>query len=547
MESFTLSGQYVAIEEKKIFPAELSIAGGRIAAIRPLEAAPMRYLLPGFVDAHIHIESSMLVPTEFARVAVTHGTVATVSDPHEIANVCGVAGVTYMIGNAAGSPLKFNFGAPSCVPATSFETAGATIDAAGIDALLQRDDIRYLAEMMNFPGVLNGDEQVMAKIAAAQHYGKPVDGHAPGLRGAEARLYAAAGISTDHECVTLDEALDKIAAGMLILIREGSAARNYQALAPLLHSHPRKVMFCSDDKHPDELLKGHINELVVRAVAEGYPVFDVLYAACVLPVQHYGLDVGLLREGDAADLIVVDNLREFTVLETYIDGCKVAENGRSLIAATPVASINHFSISPLVPQAFALPAPEDNVSGVRCRIIDALDGQLITEASEAVLPVAGGYVMTDSTQDVLKIAVVNRYRNAAPAIGFIRNFGLKRGALASSVAHDSHNIVVVGVDDGSICRAVNTIIAHRGGISLDDGTSSEVMPLPVAGLMTDGDAVTAGRLYEELSRKAGTLGTSLAAPFMTLSFMALPVIPYLKMTDKGLFDVGEFAFTTVLH
>ncbi|WP_118951485.1 adenine deaminase [Taibaiella helva] len=545
METHILSGQYVDLFQRKIFPAELRISGSKIAAIIPLETAPQHYLLPGFVDAHIHIESAMLVPSEFARMAVVHGTVATVSDPHEIANVCGVAGVDYMIRNAAGVPLKFNFGAPSCVPATPFESAGATIDVTGIEALLERKEIRYLAEMMNFPGVLNKDVSVMAKIAAAQRNGKPVDGHAPGLQGDAARRYASAGISTDHECVALEEALDKIEAGMLILIREGSAARNYAALAPLLRSHPGKVMFCSDDKHPDELVKGHINELVVRAVAEGYPVFDVLHAACVLPVLHYGLDVGLLRAGDPADLIVVDNLEQFTILETYIDGRKVAEQGKSLVASIPVEPINHFNASALVPEAFRLAAPAKSAAAIGCRVIDALDGQLITGTSEALLPVADGAVMTDARQDVLKIVVVNRYRDAAPSIGFIRNFGLKRGALASSVAHDSHNIVVVGVDDESICRAVNAIIAHKGGISLDDGAASEIMPLPVAGLMTDGDAASAGLQYEKLTLKAKTLGTKLAAPFMTLSFMALPVIPYLKMTDKGLFDVSRFAFTDV--
>ena len=546
MSEFTIRGQYVDILNRTVYPAAISIKAGLIQEISRLETAPEHYLLPGFVDAHIHIESSMLVPTEFAKIALVHGTVATVSDPHEIANVCGVAGVDYMIDNAAQSPLKFNFGAPSCVPATSFETAGAVINAKDIEALLQRDEIKYLAEMMNFPGVLHQDEEVMAKIMAAQLWNKPVDGHAPGLRGAEARQYALAGITTDHECVSLVEALDKIAAGMYILIREGSAARNYAALAPLLRSHPGKVMFCSDDKHPDELLSGHINRLVVRAVSDGYDVFDVLYAACILPVLHYKLTAGLLREGDPADFIVVDNLEQFVVLQTYIDGTLVAEKGRSKVITVPVPLINQFAAQPKTPSDFAFRSPGQEMDKVHCKVIDALDGQLITRASDAWLPVVNGHIATDTAQDVLKIAVVNRYQDTPVALGFIRNFGLQQGALASSVAHDSHNIVVVGVDDESICRAANEVIRYKGGISLDDGQSTKVMPLPVAGLMSDKDAVTAAAQYEGLSHEAGRLGSKLSAPFMTLSFMALPVIPYLKMTDQGLFDIDAFNFTNVL-
>lgn len=545
-QAFTITGQYIDIPGRQIFPAGITVTNGKITAVEKLESAPGTYILPGFTDAHIHIESAMLVPSEFARIAVTHGTVATVSDPHEIANVCGVAGVEYMIDNAAGVPLKFNFGAPSCVPATPFETAGAVIDAKDIEALLARKEIRYLTEMMNFPGVLYQDPEVMAKIEAARRAGKPVDGHAPGLRGEQARQYAAAGITTDHECVTLDEALDKLAAGMYILIREGSAARNYPALAPLLRSHPGRIMFCSDDKHPDELMKGHINQLVVRAVAEGYDLFDVLHAACILPVKHYGLDVGLLREGDPADFIEVSDLRDFQVLRTYIDGVLVAEHGKSLVAAQPVASLNNFSISNRQPGDFAFPYPGPAAEKVRCAIIEALDGQLLTRVAAAWLPVIDGMIGTDKDNDVLKIGVVNRYKTAPVSLGFIRNFGLQRGALASSVAHDSHNIVFVGVDDGSICKAVNAIIAHKGGISLCDGQETDVMPLPVAGLMSAADAPTAAAQYERLDAGAKTLGSRLSAPFMTLSFMALPVIPSLKITDLGLFDVDQFQFTPVL-
>ena len=539
--SFIIYGQFVDIHNRQIFPAQVSVSDGKIASILRVEEADEQYILPGFIDAHIHIESSMLVPEQFAAIAVTHGTVATVSDPHEIANVCGIKGVEYMINNAARSPLKFNFGVPSCVPATPFETAGAVINAKDIEALMSRSEIKYLAEMMNFPGVLHRDEEVMAKIAFAKQYNKPVDGHAPGLRGDEAQAYADAGITTDHECVSLDEALDKIAAGMYILIREGSAAKNYKALAPLLKSHPDKVMFCSDDKHPDELLKGHINTLVKRAVAEGYNMYDVLHAACILPALHYGLDVGLLRKGDPADFIVVHDLEDFNINRVYIDGTIVASEGKTLIQTEAPEQINNFNITPKEIEDFKLVTATNKT--ITCKVIDAMDGQLITGVSRAELPIVDGNIMPDLEHDILKIGIVNRYNEAPVAMGFIRNFGLKKGALASSVAHDSHNIVFVGADDKSICKAVNLLINHKGGISLSDGEVSDVMPLPVAGLMSDQDAWTASAQYERLDNGAKQLGSKLTAPFMTLSFMALPVIPSLKITDKGLFDVNEFAFT----
>ena len=542
----TITGQLVDIINREIYPAAIQVTAGKITAVTRIAEAPEQYILPGFVDAHIHIESSMLVPAAFAAIAVVHGTVATVSDPHEIANVCGVAGVEYMLDNAALVPFKFNFGAPSCVPATGFETAGAHIGPEAIRQLLQRDDIKYLTEMMNFPGALHGDPEVLAKIQAAKDLGKPVDGHAPGLKGAQARQYAALGITTDHECVELEEALDKIDAGMYILIREGSAAKNFDALIGLLKSHPGKIMFCSDDKHPDELMKGHINQLVIRALQQGCDLYDVLHAACILPVAHYRLDVGQLRQGDAADFIVVNNLEQFRILQTYINGTLVAENGNSLIRVTTTDAINNFSITEKQTDDFrCLYAGSERK--VRVKVIDALDGQLITTASTAELSLVQGVIQTDLEQDVLKIGVVNRYHDAPVALGFIRNFGLKHGALASSVAHDSHNIVFVGVDDAAICAAVNGIVQHKGGISVCDGKNTQVMPLPVAGLMTLADAATAAAEYEALDATAKSLGSKLKAPFMSLSFMALPVIPMLKMTDKGLFDVGQFNFVSLIE
>lgn len=542
--SFTLAGQLADLHQRRIFPAKISVEAGIIVRIEEVIEAPAHYIIPGFVDAHVHIESSMLVPTEFARLAVAHGTVATVSDPHEIANVCGAEGVRFMIENAKQALLKIFFGAPSCVPATSFETAGATLDAAAIDDMLGWPDIHYLAEMMNWPGVLHGDEEVHQKLKAARRHGKPIDGHAPGLRGEDSARYAAAGPSTDHECTTLDEALDKIAAGIKIWIREGSAARNFDALHPLLRTHPANVAFCSDDKHPDELVIGHINTLAARAVALGYDVFDVLRAACVNAVEHYRLPVGLLREGDAADFIVVEDLQHFRVLQTCIGGVKVTEAGASLLPRTAVGPINHFRAAPRALEDFAVKATQDNP---RIRVIEALDGQLLTRERQVDATVRDRQIVSDLENDVLKIAVINRYESRAPvAVGFIHGFGIKTGAIASTVAHDCHNIIAVGVDDGRICAAVNALIEVKGGIAVaQNGEDIEVLPLPIAGIMSAADGHTVGERYAALDAAAKALGSPLRAPFMTLSFMALLVIPALKLSDRGLFDGAQFSFVPI--
>jgi adenine deaminase len=592
-------GRLVDILQRNIYPAVVTIEAGRIQSITPLslkvpadaaEPAPILlpddspYILPGFVDAHVHIESSLLIPSEFARMAVVHGTVATVSDPHEIANVCGLPGVEFMIRNGNSVPFYFNFGAPSCVPATRFETAGATLEAAKVAQLLARDDIKYLSEMMNFPGVLHKDPEVMAKIHAAQRVGKPIDGHAPGLRGDKARQYIAAGISTDHECTTADEALDKLQLGMQILIREGSAARNFDALIGLLADYPNQMMFCTDDCHPDYLLAGHIDRLCARAVAKGIDVFKVLRAACINPVIHYRLDTGLLRPGHNADLILVEDLRNFRVLKTIIHGQVVAENSRSrIVARDPLSGstaapepINQFNSNPHTPDDFAYIlnkwGEEENVEQVY--VIEALDGQLIT--NRLIVPVEDCLPASDlrsrdlsnddpattgpgptevrlhanPQKDILKIVVVNRYQPNRPvAKSFIKGFGLTNGALASSVAHDSHNIVAVGVDDESICRAVNLVITHHGGLacigrqSLGEGEPDTeiVLPLPVAGLMSLDPGEQVAESYCVIDHFAKNLGSPLRAPFMTLSFMALLVIPHLKLSDLGLFDGDRFS------
>ncbi|MFN8281728.1 MAG: adenine deaminase [Chitinophagales bacterium] len=533
-----IKSNYINIQHKEIFPAIITVENGKIKSIEKIDEVVDTYILPGFIDAHVHIESSMLVPTEFAKKAVIHGTVATVSDPHEIANVLGKEGVYYMIKNGIKCPFKFNFGAPSCVPATSFETAGAEVTVEDIDELMALDDIRYLAEMMNYPGVLFQDKMVMDKIVVAKKYNKPVDGHAPGLSGEKAIQYISAGISTDHECFTYEEAKFKLDYGMKVLIREGSAAKKFEALIDLLNDYPDEIMFCSDDKHPDDLLLGHINLLVKRAIAKGIDLFKVLQAACVNPVLHYKLDVGLLKENDAADFIIINNLQDFEILETYIDGNCVARNGISFIETQSEKVINNFSIDFKKPQDF-----EIQLSSQKINAIEVIDGQLITKTYIGnIKQDVNGNAISNIEDDILKIAVVNRYYKAPIAVAFIKNFGLKKGALASSVAHDSHNIIVVGVDDESMCNAVNVIIQEKGGLSVTDGNEAKVLPLPVAGLMSTDSCEVVAEKYLDLVKSAKEIGCTLHSPFMSLSFMALLVIPSLKLSDKGLFNGDTFRF-----
>jgi len=535
-----VKGNIVDILNKRIFKGEVIIENGNISAIREVNHAVENYILPGFVDAHIHIESSMLVPSEFAKIAIVHGTVATVSDPHEIANVLGVKGVDFMIENGKKVPLKFNFGAPSCVPATSFESAGAVIIADDIKLMMENPNIKYLAEMMNYPGVLFDDTEVLKKIQHAKNNNKPIDGHAPGLRGDDVSKYIAAGISTDHECFTYEEALEKLQKGMKVLIREGSAAKNFEALIDLLPVHFENMMFCSDDKHPDDLLLGHINQLCERAVAKGIDVFKVLQAACVNPVKHYNLEVGLLQKGDAADFILVDNLKEFNVLETYINGELVAKNGESFVQSVPFDVLNNFDTDTKKVEDFRFASSSEKI-----RVIEALDGELVTNEIAADSLIIDGNLVSNAATDILKMTVVNRYKNDVPAIAFIKNFGIKEGAIASSVGHDSHNIIAIGVSDEAICKAVNLIIENRGGVCAVNASEEKIVSLPVAGIMSDKSAEEIGKAYAALDAMAKQMGSTLRAPYMSLSFMALLVIPSLKLSDKGLFDGTKFKFTSL--
>lgn len=541
MKTTSVKANLIDLFQRKIYPACITIQEGKIKSIEEIADWQEVYMLPGFIDAHVHIESSMLVPTEFAKMASVHGTVATLSDPHEIANVCGMEGVQFMIDNAKKTPFKIFFGAPSCVPATNFETSGATLNATNVKKLLASNDIWYLSEMMNYPGVINDDPEVMAKIKAAKELNKPIDGHAPNVRNASIRKYAEAGITTDHESTTLEEALEKISLGIHCLIREGSAAKNFEALIEVLKYHPSMVMFCSDDKHPDELVLHHINHHVKRALAKGYDLYDVLRAACVNPVLHYQIPVGLLSIGDAADFILINNLCDFDIISTYINGEIVAKDGEALLPSVPISSINNFNCHPFEPSNFKVFHKNHQTE---IPVIVALDGQLITKKEMHPPKLDAATIISDVERDLLKLAVINRYNpQSQPAIAFIKNFGLKKGAIASTVAHDCHNIIVVGVDDESICAAVNSIIETKGGIAVAESPFNVInMGLPIAGLMSHKDGHTLAREYAAIDNAAKKLGSKLNAPFMTLSFMALLVIPEIKLSDKGLFDGDKFEF-----
>lgn len=533
------SGNIVDIVNKRIFKGRIHVENQQIVKITQEEVEESHYLLPGLIDAHIHIESSMLTPVEFARLATPHGTVATVSDPHEIANVLGIEGVKFMIQNGKKVPFKFFFGAPSCVPATAFESSGAQLGVIETEELLKKDDIKYLAEMMNFPGVLFGEQEVADKLALAKKYNKPIDGHAPGIVGEQAKKYIQAGITTDHECFTMQEALEKIKYGMKVLIREGSAAKNFDTLVDLLKTNPDDIMLCSDDKHPDDLIAGHINVLIKRAIKLGYDPITVLRSCIFNPIKHYNLEVGMLQEGDSADFIIVDNLTDFNIQETYIEGIKVAEKGKTLLQSILEVSPNRFEVD--------LPQIEDLIvhpQKGQLRVIEAFEGELITKKSLAKPKIENGNVVSDIDQDVLKMLVLNRYqKDAKPSIAFIKNFGLKEGALASTVAHDSHNIIAVGVKDQDILQAIQLVIQNKGGISCVRKSSEYCLPLPVGGIMSNDDGINVAKHYELLNQAAKKLGTPLKAPYMTLSFMALLVIPDLKLSDKGLFDGTKFEFT----
>ncbi|MEA2099761.1 MAG: adenine deaminase [Campylobacterota bacterium] len=536
----TIKANYIDIKNKTIFPVSMVVENKKIYSITKIDEKLETYILPGFIDSHIHIESSMLIPSEFARIAVTHGTVATLSDPHEIANILGVKGVEFMLENAEKVNFNFNFGVSPCVPATPFETSGATLDSTTVKELLKNPKFKHLSEVMAFPSVVANDPEIMAKIRYAKELNIPIDGHAPMLSGDDLKKYIDAGISTDHEASSYGEAKEKLELGMKILIREGSAAKNYEALSPLIESYSDMLMFCSDDKHPNDLLEGHINELVVKSIAKGYDIFDVLKIACINPKEHYNLDLGLLRVGDKADFIEVEDLESFKIIRTFIDGEIVSENSKTKINSVKVDSINNFHARKTAPSDFVFESGCDEVE-----VIQAIDHELFT-LEKIHHTYKDRTFGVDTVEDILKITVINRYENLGttkPAIAFVKGFGLKKGAIASCVAHDSRNIIAVGCSDDEISRAVNLLIESKGGISAVDGEKTLHLPLDVAGIMSSGDAYEVAQKYDEIDKfSKEVLLSTLSAPFMTLSFMALLVIPEIKLSDKGLFDGKEFHF-----
>lgn len=530
-----ICGNIVDVIKKKIYKGEITITNNKIT-IEEKNVAENNYIIPGFIDSHIHIESSMLTPLGFGEAALANGTIAAICDPHEIGNVLGVDGIEYMMQLGKKSNFNFHWAIPSCVPATFCETSGAVLGVTEIEELLQKDNVCALGEMMNFVGVLSNDKDVLDKINIAIKHKKQVDGHAPGLNKAQILNYAKAGISSDHEAVAIDEAITKIKAGIKIQIREGSAARNFDALWKLIPLHSDSVMFCSDDLHPDDMQEGHIKRLVKKALKNGCNIWDVLKVACLNPVEHYNLDLGLLQNNDSADFIIVDNLDDFNIEEIFVKGERVFEKNQKAKNIIPEKIINRFDRN-----SISLDSLKLIDAGKDIQVIEVIDGELLTTRIIVSPKVENSEIVSDTENDILKVVVLSRYDNNPPAIGFIKNFNFKKGAIASSVAHDSHNIIAVGTNDEDLLNAINWIIENKGGIVTCSENDLNGFPLPVAGLMSVENVETAAKAYQKLNKKIIDFGCKLKAPFMTLSFMTLLVIPEIKIGDKGLFDVNTFS------
>ncbi|HOP03287.1 MAG TPA: adenine deaminase [Tenuifilaceae bacterium] len=534
-EVTVVKGVLVSPELRTKRGVEIVMSGGRIIEIKNCPNVNKPFILPGFIDSHIHIESSMLIPSAFARMAVRHGTVAVVTDPHEVANVAGIDGIRFMVNDAKQTKLKFFFGIPSCVPASPIEKSGAVLGAEKVESLLKENDFYFLAEMMNFPGVVFNDKDVHRKLNAAKKVGKPIDGHAPGLSGVPLEQYVNSGISTDHECSTTEEAIEKIGLGMKIQIREGSAAKNFEKLIPIVKSHKDSVMFCTDDCHPDYLQKGHINKIVARAIELGYDLYEVLQIACINPINHYKIPIGKIEVNCKPDFTVVNDLVSFDVIETYIDGEKIFGQNEVFLNEPKTLPNSFYFRDELCKEELKVTAKSQNLN-----VIGVIDGELITKwIKETVLVPIGSVVDTNPQQDLLKIVLLDRYSNSKPIVGFIRGFGIKKGAIAASIAHDSHHIISVGCDDESIYKSLTWIIDSRGGICYTHNETQGI-PLPFYGLMTSMDGDKVSQMYQELNNLVKENGCTLESPFMTASFMALTVIPELKIYHKGLFDSTNF-------
>ncbi|MDA3930512.1 MAG: adenine deaminase [Prolixibacteraceae bacterium] len=533
----SVEGNIVDLISRSIFKGRIHYSNKIESIEKDSTIVSEKYILPGLVDAHVHIESSMLSPLEYSKIALKHGVIASVTDPHEIANVCGMKGVRFMIENASLTPMKLSFGAPSCVPATPFETSGALLDSSNIETLFKQKECSHLSEMMNFPGVIYNDKEVHTKIEIAHKYNKVIDGHAPLLNGYDLRKYVKAGITTDHECTSIHEALEKISLGMKIMLRESSASIDFQNLISLINSHSDKVMFCTDDCHPDDLEKSYINGLVKRAIDQKYDIFDILTASTLTAKSHYKLNIGLLQISDCADFIVVDDLENFTVISTVIDGVEVFDGSTVLIDESNLSLINNFLVNTITDVDLQVRRSSSSIN-----VIEVIPDSLLTKKYKYEINISDDFIHSNIEDDILKIVVLNRYVKAKASVGFIKGFTLKKGAIAGTIAHDSHNIVAVGVDDESILKAIQEVQKNKGALVVVDGEESHLLSLPIAGLMSDKDGAFVSKRYAELSQHAIRLGCCLNAPFMTLAFMSLLVIPELKLGDQGLFDVNKFEF-----
>ncbi len=539
-----IKGNLVDVVKDKMYPATVYIENGIIAKVEENNESYSTYILPGIIDSHIHIESTLLTPEHYAREAVRHGVIGAVADPHEIANVLGTKGVDFMIENGNRTPFYFWFGAPSCVPSTPLEPAGAKLGPEEIEELLSRKDVHFLAEMMDYPGVIGSEKEVMSKIASANKHGKPIDGHAPMMSSSDVKQYAAAGISTDHECTTVEEAIEKMSLGMKVLIREGSAARNFDALHPIIASHPRQVMFCCDDMPAETLLEDYLPGSIRKAIGYGYNPLDVIRCASMNVAKHYAIPAGMLQEGDSADFIEIDSLSTFNILKTVIKGNVVFDQNEA--APSPLDStvevINRFDCEKISIEEIQVKA-----TGKRIKVIDCVCGDLLTETHLSTPKTENGYIISNPEEDVLKLVAINRYCPKEISVGFIRGIGIKNGAMATSISHDNHNLVVVGVSDADIVKATNLLIENKGGMVVTSGNKTEVLQLEIAGLMTHRPAKTVAHIQEQIKSLVSEMGSELEDPFLTLSFMSLIVIPKIKLSSKGLFDVTKFEFTSLFE
>ncbi len=536
-DKMRVEGNIVDIYNREIFQGSVVVEGGRIVAINRHSTNAKGFIMPGFIDAHLHIESSMLTPQMLSDIAISCGTVALVADPHEIANVLGVEGVEYMLRSAEKVQLKCFFTIPSSVPATTFDVAGGVISPSDVETFAKSGRFVGLSEMMNVPGVLYSDKEVMAKIEIAKRYGLPIDGHAPGLSGEDLKKYIESGITSDHECSSIYEAREKISHGMKVYIREGSAAKNYEALKPLIESSTDMVMFCTDDSHPDDLINlGHIDKIVRRAIADGFSLYDVLRIASINPIDHYKLDVGGLRVGDSADFIVVSDLTNFTLQQSFIAGekCFDKESAATYQTTASCEAINNFNHDIISKSELS-----KRVDG-KITIIGVINNELITQEREYIPKCPIENLESDTTQDVLKIVYINRYTNGKPQVAYCTGFGFKRGAIASSIGHDSHNIVAVGVTDAELTLAINSLIKSQGGISVSEGDSCHIIPLQIGGIMSQLSCWEVATELESLHAKLIKMGSTLDAPFMSLSFLSLVVIPEVKIGEKGIFSYSKF-------